>query len=75
MLENWVVALGNQPLRNTSGQSYRALGEAKQTWTDPDWVKAFANDAMLIKRPVFVKDDRPVLAGFKDDRLRAALEL
>jgi arsenate reductase (glutaredoxin) len=75
MLEQWVAALGNPALRNTSGQSYRALGAAKQTWTDTDWVTAFAKDAMLIKRPVFVQADRPLLAGFKDDRLRAALGL
>jgi len=75
MLATWVAALGNSPLRNTSGQSYRALGEVRQTWTDTEWVAAFANDAMLIKRPVFVLDDRPILAGFKDDRLRELLAL
>jgi arsenate reductase (glutaredoxin) len=75
MLEQWVAALGNPALRNTSGQSYRALGEVRQTWTDADWVTAFAKDAMLIKRPVFVQADRPLLAGFRDDRLRAVLGL
>ena len=75
MIETWVAALGSPPLRNTSGQSYRALGEVKQTWTDAEWIAAFAKDAMLIKRPVFVQADRPILAGFKDDRLRELLEL
>lgn len=75
MIEAWVAALGSQPLRNTSGQSYRALGEGKQTWTDAEWVAAFASDAMLIKRPVFVQADRPILVGFKDDRLRELLAL
>jgi arsenate reductase (glutaredoxin) len=65
LVEVWVEALGEKPLRNTSGQSYRALGDAKQDWSAEQWVEAFAQDAMLIKRPVFVKDGKPVMAGFR----------
>jgi arsenate reductase len=53
-------------MRNTSGQSYRALGDEKQTWTDDQWIEAFAKDAMLLKRPLFVKDGTAVSVGFKD---------
>lgn len=64
-LQHWVASLGSQPMRNTSGQSYRALGETKKTWTDAQWIEAFAKDAMLLKRPLFVKDGLAVLVGFR----------
>lgn len=77
LVQNWVAALGSQPMRNTSGQSYRALGEDRQTWTDEQWVKAFAKDAMLLKRPLFVKDGTAVLVGFsaKEPVIREKLGL
>jgi arsenate reductase (glutaredoxin) len=65
MIQAWVDALGAKAMRNTSGQSYRALGEEKQTWDDGQWVAAFAEDAMLIKRPLFVKDGKAVMVGFR----------
>ncbi|MEL6384040.1 MAG: Spx/MgsR family RNA polymerase-binding regulatory protein [Cyanobacteria bacterium J06626_18] len=75
MLQSWVQVLGSKPMRNTSGQSYRALGEEKKEWSDEQWVEAFASDAMLIKRPVFVKDGKAVLVGFraKEEDLQATL--
>ncbi|MEW6498518.1 MAG: Spx/MgsR family RNA polymerase-binding regulatory protein [Cyanobacteriota bacterium] len=66
MIQNWVETLGAKPMRNTSGQSYRALGEQKNSWTDEQWIEAFAKDAMLLKRPLFVKDEMAVLVGFRD---------
>ena len=65
-IADWVAALGNKALRNTSGQSYRSLGEEKQDWSDEQWVAAFAEDAMLLKRPLFVKNGTAVLTGFRD---------
>jgi arsenate reductase (glutaredoxin) len=64
VIAEWVSALGSKPMRNTSGQSYRALGEAKQTFTDAEWIAAFAQDPMLLKRPLFVRDGTAVLVGF-----------
>jgi arsenate reductase (glutaredoxin) len=32
---------------------------------DAQWVEAFAQDAMLIKRPLFVKEGKAVLTGFR----------
>lgn len=61
----WVAALTARPMRNTSGMSYRALGEDKKTWSDEQWIDAFAEDAMLLKRPLFVKDKQAVLVGFR----------
>jgi arsenate reductase (glutaredoxin) len=75
MVENWVNSLGFQPMRNTSGQSYRDLGEARNNWTNQEWIEAFAKDAMLLKRPLFVKNGTAVLVGFKDkpDVIRSKL--
>lgn len=64
-IEHWVKSLGVKSMRNTSGLSYRALGEEKKTWTDQQWIEAFAKDAMLLKRPLFVKDNQAVLVGFR----------
>lgn len=64
-IASWVAALGNKPMRNTSGKSYRALGEVRNTWTDTQWIDAFAQDVMLLKRPLFVRGERAVLAGFR----------
>jgi arsenate reductase len=66
LIQSWVEALGSKAMKNTSGQSYRALGTTKDEWTDEQWVEAFANDAMLLKRPLFVKDGAAVLVGFRD---------
>ncbi len=65
-IQAWVKALGAKPMRNTSGLSYRALGSEKDTWSDEQWVTAFAKDAMLLKRPLFVQDGTAVLVGFRD---------
>lgn len=74
-IQAWVAALGSKPMRNTSGQSYRALGDVKQDWGDAEWVDAFAQDAMLLKRPLFVKEGKAVLVGFRaqPEELRAKL--
>jgi arsenate reductase len=64
-IEAWVKSLGSQPMRNTSGQSYRALGEERKTWSDEQWIEAFTQDTMLIKRPLFAKAGTAVMVGFK----------
>jgi len=53
-------------MRNTSGLSYRSIGSDKDSWTDAQWVEAFAKDAMLLKRPLFVKDGKAVAVGFRN---------
>ncbi|NJO42829.1 MAG: Spx/MgsR family RNA polymerase-binding regulatory protein [Cyanobacteria bacterium CRU_2_1] len=67
MIADWVNTLGSKPMRNTSGQAYRALEDEKNIWTDEQWIEAFANDAMLLKRPLFVKDGTAIAVGFKDE--------
>lgn len=76
-IQSWVEVLGSKPMRNTSGQSYRALGNEKQNWTDEQWIEAFAKDAMLLKRPLFIKDGTAVVVGFreKEDAMREKLGL
>ncbi|MFZ4664912.1 MAG: arsenate reductase family protein [Prochlorotrichaceae cyanobacterium] len=65
-IASWVNTLGSKPLRNTSGQSYRALGNDRQTWTEEQWIAAFAQDAMLLKRPIVLKNDQAIGVGFRD---------
>ncbi|BCL35817.1 Spx/MgsR family RNA polymerase-binding regulatory protein [Nostoc sp. MS1] len=69
LIKGWVKALGSAPMRNTSGQSYRALGDEKKNWTDEQWIEAFAKDAMLLKRPLFVIDGTAVAVGFRDEKV------
>jgi arsenate reductase len=64
-IANWVKSLGVKSMGNTSGLSYRALGEGKNSWTEEQWITAFAKDAMLLKRPLFIKDNEAVLVGFR----------
>ena len=73
-IASWVASLGNKPMRNTSGQSYRSLSEEKDQWDDEQWVSAFTQDTMLLKRPLFVKDGIAVAVGFRDpDAVRQAI--
>lgn len=74
-ITDWVAALTAKPMRNTSGMSYRALGEDKKTWSDEQWIEAFSEDAMLLKRPLFVKSGKAVLVGFRasEEQLQATL--
>ena len=73
MIQSWIGSLGFQPMRNTSGQSYRSLGDEKKSWTDTQWLEAFSQDAMLLKRPLFVKNGVAVLVGFKEDKIQDKL--
>ena len=61
----WVQTLGSKALKNTSGGSYRALGDEKKSWDDARWAKALGADPMLLKRPVLVKDGVALTTGFK----------
>ncbi|MBF2057135.1 MAG: Spx/MgsR family RNA polymerase-binding regulatory protein [Cyanobacterium sp. T60_A2020_053] len=65
MIAEWVKTLGIKSMRNTSGLAYRALGEERNTWTENEWVRALGHNAMLLKRPLFVRDGVAVLVGFR----------
>ena len=65
-ITNWIESLGYASMRNTSGQSYRALDEVKHTWNDAEWATAFSEDVMLLKRPLFVKDGVAIAVGFRN---------
>jgi arsenate reductase len=77
MIQGWVKSLTSKAMRNTSGRSYRELGEDRQTWNDEQWITAFAQDAMLLKRPLIVKDGSAVLVGFraKDEQIKEKLSI
>jgi arsenate reductase len=75
-IAQWVAILGSKALRNTSGKSYRELGEEKQEWTEEQWIDAFAKDAMLIKRPLFLDDEEAIHVGFRQPQdLREKLRM
>ena len=61
----WVAQFGAKALKNTSGGAYRALPEEKKTWGEAEWINAFSEDPMLIKRPVIVRDGTPLGVGFR----------
>ncbi|NEO88008.1 MAG: Spx/MgsR family RNA polymerase-binding regulatory protein [Spirulina sp. SIO3F2] len=64
-IKTWVETLGSKPMRNTSGQAYRALGPERSAWNDDDWITAFSENAMLLKRPLFVRDGQALKVGFR----------
>ena len=77
-ITGWVQALTAKPMRNTSGQAYRAIpAEQRDAMSDDDWIEAFTADAMLLKRPLFIKDGTAVKAGFrgKPEAIQATLNL
>lgn len=75
MISGWVSELTAKPMRNTSGGSYRAIGDEKKEWSDAQWTAAFADDAMLLRRPLFEKEGKAVMVGFraKEDEKLAKL--
>ena len=75
-ITQWVAVLGAKPLKNTSGGSYRALGEEKKSWNDAQWIAAFTADPMLLKRPVVVRNGQALFTGFKgtDEELQQKLQ-
>lgn len=64
-LERWIAQFGSKAMRNTSGGAYRALGPEKQEWDDAQWLAAFAQEPMLLKRPILERDGQPLRVGFK----------
>ena len=65
MISAWVDELTAKPMRNTSGGSYRAMGEEKKEWSDQQWIDAFSKDAMLLRRPLFEKEGKAIMVGFR----------
>lgn len=76
-INTWIQSIGSKPMRNTSGGSYRALGEEKKSWSDEQWAQAFSEDPMLLKRPLFSRDGRALCTGFRgsDEELKERLEI
>lgn len=66
-IEGWIRDLGTRVMRNTSGGAYRALGDEKNHWDDQQWAEAFSADAMLLKRPLFVRGQRALCTGFRNE--------
>ena len=69
--------LSGLPLKrlfNTSGNSYRELGlkDTFDSLTEDEAYELLSKDGMLIKRPIFVFEDK-VYFGFKKDELEVAI--
>lgn len=69
-LNRWIKKSGLDIKKffNTSGLKYKELNlkEKLIDMSDDDKIKLLASDGMLIKRPLFIKDDI-VLVGFKEN--------
>lgn len=68
-LEKW-IKISNKDIKkwfNTSGLKYKELNlkDKLPNMTEKEKIKLLASDGMLIKRPLFVCDDK-VLIGFKE---------
>ena len=74
-VRSWVQAFGAKAMRNTSGGSYRALPPVKGSWNDEEWIRRFAAEPMLIKRPVIERDGTALLVGFSatEEQLKTKL--
>ena len=69
-LNRWIKKSGLDIKKffNTSGLKYKELNlkEKLIDMSDDDKIKLLSSDGMLIKRPLFIKDDI-VLVGFKEN--------
>ncbi len=69
-LKSWIKISGLDIKRffNTSGLKYKELNlkDKLVNMSDEDKIKLLSSDGMLIKRPLFIKDDI-VLVGFKEN--------
>lgn len=69
----WLAAVGPVTLINRKGTTWRQLDDhLKLVSNDEDLTALVMEYPAILKRPIFVKDDR-VIVGFKDDE-RAALK-
>ena len=73
-LEEWMDVFGFKPMRNTSGGAYRKLGPQRNDYDSKDWLAAFSQEPMLLKRPIVLVDGKPALVGFKADQYQAVLK-
>lgn len=68
-LKSW-YEMSNLPIKrffNTSGNAYKDLGlkDKLVAMTDDEALKLLSTDGMLVKRPLFIDNDK-VLVGFKE---------
>jgi len=76
-LTKW-IAMSGLPVKrffNATGRVYRENNmRAKiQTMSDKELIEILADDGMMVKRPLLVKDDK-VLVGFKEDEWKEAFK-
>lgn len=75
-LKDWIKKsnLDIKRFFNTSGLKYKELNlkDKLSSMSDIDKIKLLASDGMLIKRPLFIKDDI-ILVGFKEKEWKELL--
>jgi arsenate reductase (glutaredoxin) len=68
-IAQWMSVWGAKKMKNTSGGSYRALPADKDSWSDSQWLDAFAADPMLLKRPIIEVNGVAAVVGLDVDQL------
>jgi arsenate reductase len=43
------------------------LDASRSQWDDARWIEEFSREPMLLKRPLFVRENRAVMVGFRGD--------
>ncbi len=76
-LTDWIEKSGQEIKKwfNTSGLKYKALNlkDKLPTMTDTEKIKLLATDGMLIKRPLFLSEDK-IYIGFKEEVWKTIIE-
>ncbi len=71
LIQQWIDAVGWEPLLNRRGRSWRELDESQRTGLDADSARALMLEyPTLIKRPVVQVDDE-LSVGFSADAFEA----
>jgi Spx/MgsR family transcriptional regulator len=75
LLDDWIAALGVQPLVNRRGTTWRRLDDAQRTAADdPSQARALLlAQTSLVKRPVVRWPDGSLSVGFDPERFADAL--
>lgn len=76
-LTDWIEQSGQEIKKwfNTSGLKYKALNlkDKLPTMTDTEKIKLLATDGMLIKRPLFLSENK-IYIGFKEEVWKTIIE-
>ncbi|MEX0823418.1 MAG: arsenate reductase family protein [Balneolaceae bacterium] len=72
-LQDFVDAIGIDPLLNRRGTTWRKLGLNDKDLDDEQLFEKLLENQMMIKRPVLIKNDS-ILVGYDEDAFEAFIE-